>query len=268
MATDQGRVANIAGLAMMAALTGRSIPETGTTTYRPPYTPVAIGAFAGPHRGKAFRPVRRTPWHDWAQEQGAVFTEVGPWLRAQYFPAAGEDDWLATVNREVRSVRQSVGFCDVSTLGKIELQGADVGVFLDRLYINTFSTLPVGRARYGVMLREDGFVLDDDGRFSARRRLLSYDDHNRKCGSRLSAHAILSPGPMAGTRCAIRLGNRSMGAVFGCRPEREKSSASDCRSAIRHRQRGISLHDRRPDHRVRRSTGEALPYLVLRRMRL
>jgi len=161
MATDQGRTANVAGLAMMAALTGRSIPETGTTTYRPPYTPVAIGAFAGPHRGKAFRPVRRTPSHDWAQERGAVFTEVGPWLRAQYFPAAGESDWLATVNREVRSVRESVGFCDVSTLGKIEVRGADVGVFLDRLYVNTFSTLPVGRARYGVMLREDGFVLDD-----------------------------------------------------------------------------------------------------------
>jgi methylglutamate dehydrogenase subunit C len=161
MATDQGRTANVAGLAMMAALTGRSIPETGTTTYRPPYTPVAIGAFAGPHRGTAFRPIRRTPSHDWAQEQGAVFTEVGPWLRAQYFPLAEEDDWLATVNREVRSVRESVGVCDVSTLGKIELRGSDVGLFLDRLYINTFSTLLAARARYGIMLREDGFVLDD-----------------------------------------------------------------------------------------------------------
>ena len=161
MATDQGRTANVVGLAMMAALTGRSIPETGTTTYRPPYTPVAIGAFAGPHRGKAFRPVRRTPSHNWAQEHGAVFTEVGPWLRAQYFPRLGEKDWLTTVNREVRSVRESVGFCDVSTLGKIELRGADVGAFLDRLYVNTFSTLPVGRARYGMMLREDGFALDD-----------------------------------------------------------------------------------------------------------
>ncbi len=161
MATDQGRTANVVGLAMMAALTGRSIPETGTTTYRPPYTPVAIGAFAGPHRGKAFRPVRRTPSHNWAHEQGAIFTEVGPWLRAQYFPRPGETDWLTTVNREVRSVRESVGFCDVSTLGKIELRGADVSAFLDRLYVNTFSTLPVGRARYGMMLREDGFALDD-----------------------------------------------------------------------------------------------------------
>jgi methylglutamate dehydrogenase subunit C len=161
MATDQGRIGNVAGLAMMAALTGRSIPETGTTTHRPPYTPVAIGAFAGHHRGKAFRPIRRTPSHDWAQRQGAVFVESGPWLRAQYFPRADEKNWLETVNREVRSVRDRVGFCDVSTLGKIELHGADVGAFLDRLYVNTFSTLPVGRARYGVMLREDGFVLDD-----------------------------------------------------------------------------------------------------------
>ena len=161
MATDQGRTANVVGLAMMAALAGRSIPATGTTTYRPPYTPVAIGAFAGPHRGKAFRPVRRTPSHNWAQEHGAIFTEVGSWLRAQYFPRPGETDWLTTVSREVRSVRESVGFCDVSTLGKIELRGPDAGAFLDRLYINTFSTLPVGRVRYGMMLREDGFALDD-----------------------------------------------------------------------------------------------------------
>ncbi len=160
MATDQGRTSNVLGLAMMAALTGRSIQETGTTSYRPPCTPVAIAAFAGHHRGMSFRPVRRTPSHSWAHEQGAVFVEIGPWLRAQYFPKSGEN-WLQTVSREVRSVRAGVGFCDVSTLGKIELQGADVGSFLDRLYINTFSTLPVGRVRYGLMLREDGFAFDD-----------------------------------------------------------------------------------------------------------
>lgn len=161
MATDQGRTANVSGLALMAALTGRPIPEAGTTRNRPPYTPVAIGAFAGHHRGGSFRPVRRTPSHVWAEAQGAVFVETGPWLRAQYFPRAGEKDWLETVNREVRNVRDAVGFCDVSTLGKIELQGADAGSFLDRLYINTFSTLPVGRTRYGLMLREDGFAFDD-----------------------------------------------------------------------------------------------------------
>lgn len=161
MGTDQGRSANVLGLAMLAHVTGRSIPETGITSFRPPYAPVAIGAFAGHHRGSAFRPVRRTPSHAWARQQGAVFTETGPWLRAQYFPQPGDKNWLDAVIREVRAVRNGVGFCDVSTLGKIELQGADVGVFLDRLYVNTFSTLPVGRARYGLMLREDGFAFDD-----------------------------------------------------------------------------------------------------------
>ena len=161
MATDQGRTANVNGLAVMAALTGRGIAETGTTRYRPPYNPVAIGALAGHHRGKAFRPIRRTPSHAWAERQNAPFVEVGPWLRAQYFPRAGEADWLATVAREVRTVRGAVGLCDVSTLGKIELHGPDAAAFLDRLYVNTFSTLPVGRARYGLMLREDGFALDD-----------------------------------------------------------------------------------------------------------
>ncbi len=161
MATDQGKLANVPALAVMAELTGRTIPETGVTTFRPPYVPVAIGAFAGHHRGKDFRPTRLTPSHAWAAAQGAVFVEVGPWLRAQYYPRTGERDWLETVTREVRTVRSAVGFCDVSTLGKIEIMGADTGTFLDRLYINAFSTLQENRARYGVMLREDGFVFDD-----------------------------------------------------------------------------------------------------------
>jgi methylglutamate dehydrogenase subunit C len=161
MATDQGKLSNVNGLAIMAALTGRAIPAVGTTSYRPPYTPVAIGALAGHHRGKEFRPFRLTPSHQWAQQQGAVFVESGAWMRAQYFPRSGEKDWLETVTREVRTVRSAVGFCDVSTLGKIEVHGADAGAFLDRLYINTFSNLAVGRARYGLMLREDGIAFDD-----------------------------------------------------------------------------------------------------------
>ncbi len=161
MATDQGKLSNVNGLAIMAALTGKAIPAVGTTSYRPPYVPVAIGALAGHHRGKQFRPTRQTPSHQWAQEQNAVFVETGAWLRAQYFPRPGEGDWLDTVKREVRTVRSSVGFCDVSTLGKIEVHGPDAGAFLDRLYINTFSNLAVGRARYGLMLREDGLAFDD-----------------------------------------------------------------------------------------------------------
>ena len=161
MATDQGKTSNLTGLAIMAELTGRSIAEAGTTIFRPPYTPVSIGALAGHHRGKDFRPIRPTPTHAWAEEQGAVFIESGPWLRAQYFPRPGEQDWLETVTREARAVRSSVGMIDVSTFGKIDLQGRDVGAFLDRVYINGFQTLAVGKLRYGAMLREDGIVMDD-----------------------------------------------------------------------------------------------------------
>jgi methylglutamate dehydrogenase subunit C len=161
MATDQGKTGNVIGLAIMAELTGRSIPETGTTIYRPPYTPVALGALAGRSRGKEFKPFRLTPSHHWAAEQGAIFVEVGNWLRTQWVPKAGETEWRQSVDREVLATRKSVGICDVTTLGKIDIQGTDAGAFLDKVYANTFSTLAVGKCRYGLMLREDGIVLDD-----------------------------------------------------------------------------------------------------------
>jgi sarcosine oxidase subunit alpha len=161
MATDQGKSSNVTGLAIMASLSGQSIEATGTTVFRPPYTPVAIGAVAGHHRGTDFRPTRPTPTHDWAEERGATFVETGQWLRAQYFPRDGEKDWLETVNREVNAVRSGAGLIDVSTFGKIDIQGRDSAALLDFVYINMFSTLAVGRARYGVMLREDGVVMDD-----------------------------------------------------------------------------------------------------------
>jgi sarcosine oxidase subunit alpha len=160
MATDQGKTGNLNGAAVLASVTGRYLGAVGTTTFRPPFTPVAISAFAGHHRGQDFRPARLAPSHGWAEEQGAVFVETGPWLRALYYPRHGEEPQDA-VNREVWTVRNQVGVCDVSTLGKIDVQGRDAGMFLDRVYANTFSTLPVGKARYGLMLREDGFVLDD-----------------------------------------------------------------------------------------------------------
>jgi len=161
MATDQGKTSNVIGLAIMAELTGRSIPETGTTIYRPPYTPVAMGVLAGRSRGKEFKPFRLTPSHHWAKEQGAVFVEVGNWLRTQWVPKAGETEWRQSVDREVLATRKSVGICDVTTLGKIDIQGTDAGAFLDKVYANTFSTLAVGKCRYGLMLREDGIVFDD-----------------------------------------------------------------------------------------------------------
>jgi sarcosine oxidase subunit alpha len=161
MATDQGKTSNLAGLAIMAEQTGKTIPETGTTIFRPPYTPVAIGALGGHHRGPDFRPIRLAPTHHWSKEMGAVFIENGAWMRAQYYPKSGENDWLTTVNREVLGVRSGVGLCDVSTLGKIDIQGADAAEFLERVYINGWKALPIGKARYGLMLREDGFVMDD-----------------------------------------------------------------------------------------------------------
>ena len=161
MATDQGKTSNVSGHAMMAQLTGRSMSQVGTTVFRPPYTPVAIGAFAGHHRGRQFRPTRLTAGHRWAEQQGASFVETGQWLRAQWFARPGEADWLATVSREVRETRAKVGVCDVSTLGKIDIQGSDAGTFLDRIYANMFSTVPVGKVRYGLMLREDGMAMDD-----------------------------------------------------------------------------------------------------------
>ncbi len=160
MATDQGKLGNINAIAILAEATGRTMDEVGTTTFRPFYTPVSFGAFAGPFTGHHFQPVRKTPLHDWAEEQGAVFVETGLWMRSSWFPREGED-WLASASREVLNTRGSVGICDVSTLGKIDVQGKDAGVFLDKLYCNTFSTLAVGKARYGLMLREDGIVYDD-----------------------------------------------------------------------------------------------------------
>jgi len=161
MATDQGKTSNVLGLAVMAELTGKGIPETGTTVFRPPYTPVAMGALAGRSRDENFKPTRLTPSHRWAVQQGATFVEVGMWMRAQWFPRPGETTWRESVDREVLATRKGVGVCDVTTLGKIDIQGTDAGTFLDRVYANTFSTLPVGKVRYGLMLREDGLVMDD-----------------------------------------------------------------------------------------------------------
>ncbi len=161
MATDQGKTSGIIGQALFAGLMGQPLEALGVPLSRPPDVPVAIAAFAGRHRGKEFRPTRRTGSHRWAQQRGAVFTEAGEWLRAQWFPQEEDGDWLASVSREAAAVRSAVGVCDVSTLGKIDIQGPDAGAFLDLIYVNTFSTLPVGKARYGLMLREDGFVLDD-----------------------------------------------------------------------------------------------------------
>ena len=160
MGTDQGRTSNVNGLAVLAATLGADIPAVGTTTFRPPYSPVALGAIAGREVGADQAPVRRTPMHDWHEEHGATFVTVGPWMRARYYPRRGES-MMDAINREALHVRRSVGMVDVSTLGKIEVRGRDAGEFLHRVYINRIRNLRVGRCRYAFMLREDGFVLDD-----------------------------------------------------------------------------------------------------------
>ncbi|MDE0705032.1 MAG: sarcosine oxidase subunit alpha, partial [Rhodospirillaceae bacterium] len=161
MATDQGKTANVGALAVMAEQTGKTVAETGTTVFRPPYTPVPIAAFAGRARGRDFQPTRLTPSHDWAAARGAVFIEAGLWLRAQWFPRPGETHWRQSVDREVLQTRASVGICDVTTLGKIDIQGRDAAEFLNRVYANGFAKLAVGKVRYGLMLREDGICYDD-----------------------------------------------------------------------------------------------------------
>ena len=160
MATDQGKTSNLNALAIAARRLERDIPEVGLTTFRMPYLPVSFGSLAGYARGELFDPVRVTPMHGWADEQGAVFEPVSLWQRARYFPRAGEDMHQA-VARECLNVRRSGGLFDASTLGKIEVVGPDAAEFLNRLYVNNWDTLAVGRCRYGILLRDDGFVFDD-----------------------------------------------------------------------------------------------------------
>jgi sarcosine oxidase subunit alpha len=160
MATDQGKTSNVNALALMADLRGVSVPEVGTTTFRPPYTPVTIGAFSGVDKGDFLDPIRKTPLHSWHEQHGAPFETVGQWHRAWYYPKPGETMHDA-VNREVKAVRTSVGIVDASTLGKIDIQGPDAAWFLNMVYTNAWSKLEPGRCRYGLMLGEDGMVMDD-----------------------------------------------------------------------------------------------------------
>ncbi len=161
MAPDQGKNSNVGALAILADATGRGIPETGTTTFRPPYVPMSIAALGAGGQGTGFAPQRFTTSDKAARERGAPMIEAGLWYRPSYFPRPPEKTWRESCDREVLMVRDRVGVCDVSTLGKIDIQGKDAGRFLDLVYTNTFSTLKPGRVRYGLMLREDGLVMDD-----------------------------------------------------------------------------------------------------------
>ena len=160
MATDQGKSTGVVGQGVLAEILKKPMAELGTTGYRPPFTPVSIGALAHHHRGHDFAPTRKTPLHAAQARHGAVFFETGLWLRARYFPKTGED-MAAACTRETEAVRRAVGIADTTPLGKIELIGPDALTFIERLYCNGFATIKPGRARYGLMLREDGMVMDD-----------------------------------------------------------------------------------------------------------
>jgi sarcosine oxidase subunit alpha len=160
MATDQGKTSNMHALGIVSTVLDRPIPQIGLTTFRMPYTPTTFGLFAGTSRGDLFDPVRRTPVDGWAQAKGAMFEDVGLWKRARFFPRPGEDMHRA-VARECRTVREAAGLFDASTLGKIEVVGPDAAEFLNRLYVNPWTKLEPGRCRYGILLNEAGFIIDD-----------------------------------------------------------------------------------------------------------
>ena len=160
MATDQGKTSNINALGILSDVLGVTIPDIGTTTFRPPYTPTTFGAIAGREPGDFLDVARVTPMHDWHVDNGALFEDVGQWKRAWYYPKAGEN-MHAAVDRECRAVRESVGILDASTLGKIIVKGPDAAEFLNRVYTNKWMKLGVGRCRYGLMLGEDGMIMDD-----------------------------------------------------------------------------------------------------------
>ena len=160
MGTDQGKTGNVTALEIVADALGTTVPEVGVTTFRPPYTPVTFGAIAGRNRGDLFDPVRRTPMQDWHEARGARFETVGQWRRPWYYPEAGET-MREAVDRECLAARRAVGILDISTLGKIDIQGPDAARFLDRIYTNTWTSLPVGYCRYGLMLDDNGMVKDD-----------------------------------------------------------------------------------------------------------
>ena len=160
MATDQGRTSNLNGLQLVSNIENKIIPEVGHTTFRPPFTPITIGTIVGREVGKHFMPTRLTPMHDWHLKNNAVFVDAGAWKRPRYYKL-GNETMIEAANREAKNVRDKVGICDVTTLGKIDVKGPDAAEFLNRVYTNAWMKLPIGKARYGVMLREDGIVMDD-----------------------------------------------------------------------------------------------------------
>ncbi len=160
MATDQGKTSNLNGLQLVSNIEKKIVPEVGHTTFRPPYTPITIGAIVGRDVGKEYKATRKSPMHDWHLKNNAVFVDAGMWLRPRYYKI-GNESLEEAATREARNVRDNIGICDVTTLGKIDIKGLDASEFLNRIYTNGWKKLPIGKSRYGLMLREDGIIMDD-----------------------------------------------------------------------------------------------------------
>ena len=160
MATDQGKTSNLNGLQLVSDIENKIVPEVGHTTFRPPFTPVTIGTIVGREVGHHYMPTRKSPMHEWHIKNNAVFVDAGAWKRPRYYKI-GDETLFEASKREAKNVRENVGICDVTTLGKIDIKGPDAAEFLNRVYTNAWLKLPVGKSRYGLMLREDGMVMDD-----------------------------------------------------------------------------------------------------------
>ena len=160
MGTDQGKSGNVLGIGVVSRIQSKAMSSIGTTTFRPPYTPVTYGTIAGRSVGPFFDPVRKTPIHEWHLENGALFENVGQWKRAWYYPKQGES-FQETINRESLAARTKLAITDASTLGKIDIQGPDASKFLNRIYTNSWLKLAIGKCKYGLMLGEDGMIMDD-----------------------------------------------------------------------------------------------------------
>ena len=259
--SDQGKTGGVLASAVAAALLGQEPGALGVPTYRPPYVPVSFAQLAGRDRGALHDPVRTTSIHAWHVEHGAVFEDVGQWKRPRYFPRDGEsmDD---AVLREGAAARRSVAVMDASTLGKIDLQGPDVGVFLDRIYTNRFSNLAVGACRYGLMCRADGMVFDDGvtSRLSDDRWHMTTTTGNAAPGARVARG--VAPDRVAGAAGPRHVGDgavghdRRRGAEVARRPAGAGAGPAG-------RSRGLPVHDGARG-RGRGRAGSRVPHLVLR----
>jgi hypothetical protein len=260
MGSDQGRTGGLAGSAVLAAALGKPVQAVGQSKPRPYSQPVPLAALAGGETGAHFKPKRRLPLARLARAPGASFVSLGLWLRPLVYSRQGGWD---PVLAEARHVRNAVGITDVSTLGKIDVQGADAAQFLDFIYANAFSTLPIGRARYGIMLREDAMLLDDGTTIASGPQPFSRHDHDGECRGNPRTHGIPAAGALRSSRRAADRCQRSLGTVRGGRTACARGRGGG-RRGPRTGQRGVPVHGGSACA-DRRRTRPDIPHFILGR---